>query len=130
MVPVLLPKTGHVLLQELEAAHPLGALPEVEVRHEQARGQPCSGVSHSPSCFRAIRLSGRSRSVSGRFVVNPCSARTRQYCASARTPARSSSSCTATPSNVLSRRLQRVTPCMSHRTLFRGSASNASVLRG
>src|SRR2546425_9645812 len=43
----------------------------------------------SPPHFRAIRLSGRSRSPSGRLVVNPCSADTRQYCASGFTPPRS-----------------------------------------
>src|SRR2546422_3137017 len=41
-------------------------------------GPPCSGMSHSPFHLNATRLSGRSRSVSGRLVVNPCSALTRQ----------------------------------------------------
>src|SRR2546427_4932976 len=82
-------------------------------------------MSHSPPHFRAIRLSGRSRSPSGRLVVNPCSADTRQYCASGFTPPRSSSSCTATPSNVLSSRLHRVTQCMSQFTVLRGSASSS-----
>src|SRR6267378_6867877 len=51
-------------------------------------GQPCSGVSHSPPHLSAMRLSGRSRSASGRFVVNPCSATTRQNLAAALSPAR------------------------------------------
>src|SRR3954454_21473413 len=37
VVAVRLPEAGLVLVPELEAAHPLGALPEVEVRDEQ----PC-----------------------------------------------------------------------------------------
>ena len=33
MVAVLLPEAGLVLVEQLQAAHPLGALPEVEVQH-------------------------------------------------------------------------------------------------
>src|SRR5262245_9120087 len=36
VVAVLLPEAGVVLLQQLEPAHPLGALPEVEVWHQEA----------------------------------------------------------------------------------------------
>src|SRR5262245_53054812 len=59
VVTVLLPEAGIVLLQQLEPAHPLGALPEVEVRHQKAdrpavlRGQWLAVV--------AQRQSGRSR---------------------------------------------------------------------
>ena len=35
MVAVALPEAGLILGDELEAAHPLGALPEVEMRHDQ-----------------------------------------------------------------------------------------------
>src|SRR5256886_17249164 len=65
MVPVLLPKTGHVLFQELEAAHPLGALPEVEVRHEQAggpavlRGEPLPIVLQGDQVVRAVQVAER-----------------------------------------------------------------------
>src|SRR2546427_4981997 len=65
MVPVLLPKTGHVLFQELEAAHPLGALPEVEVRHEQAGGpavlrrEPLPIVLQGDQVVRAVQVAER-----------------------------------------------------------------------
>src|SRR5919199_5957250 len=36
VVAVALPEPGPVAAEKLEAAHPLGALPEVQVRHEQA----------------------------------------------------------------------------------------------
>src|SRR5438093_13356720 len=85
-------------------------------------------MSHSPLHLNAIRLSGRSRSASGRLGVNPCSALTTQYCASGFTPARSNSSCTATPSKVLSSRLHRVTQWMSQCTTFRGSSSSSAYV--
>src|SRR5919205_4568782 len=37
VVAVALPEAGPVAAEELEAAHPLGALPEVQVGHEQAQ---------------------------------------------------------------------------------------------
>src|SRR5712691_7227815 len=89
-------------------------------------GQPCSGVSHSPLHLSAIKLSGRLRWLSGRLVVNPCSAKTRQYCAAGFTPARSSSSGTGTPSNVLSSRLHVVTQWISQTMLVLGSSSSSS----
>src|SRR5262245_25033015 len=50
VVPVALPEAGGVLGEKLQAAHPLGALPEVEVRHDQPqrsavlRGQRLAAV--------------------------------------------------------------------------------------
>src|SRR5262245_46411882 len=38
VVAVGLPEAGLVVVAQLEPAHPLGALPEVEVRNEQPRG--------------------------------------------------------------------------------------------
>src|SRR6266480_1021997 len=37
MIAELLPKTGLVTVQQLKPAHPLRALPEIEVRHEETR---------------------------------------------------------------------------------------------
>src|SRR2546421_8214563 len=51
-----------------------------------------------------MRFSGRSRSASGRLVVKPCSASTRQNFAADCTPARARSAWTGTPSNVFPRR--------------------------
>src|ERR1700730_6377315 len=47
VIAVLLPETGLVAVHELEPAHPLGALPEVQVGHEQTQ---------RPTVFRADRL--------------------------------------------------------------------------
>src|SRR5688572_20248566 len=44
VVAVLLPEAGLVVLHHREAAHPLRALPEVEVRHEQTRGAAVLGI--------------------------------------------------------------------------------------
>ena len=44
VVAVLLPEAGLVLVAQLEPAHPLGALPEVEVRHEQPRRAAVLGL--------------------------------------------------------------------------------------
>src|SRR5207248_7125817 len=38
VISVLLPESRQVVLQQLEPTHPLRALPEVEMRHEQPRG--------------------------------------------------------------------------------------------
>src|SRR6476661_9322454 len=38
VVPVLLPEAWLVVRQQLEARHPLGALPEVQVRHQETGG--------------------------------------------------------------------------------------------
>ena len=38
VVAVLLPEAGVVLRQNLEPSHPLRALPEIEVRHQQPNG--------------------------------------------------------------------------------------------
>src|SRR5262245_30633864 len=43
VVAVGLPKAGPVVVAQLEPAHPLGALPEVEVRDEQAGGAAVFG---------------------------------------------------------------------------------------
>src|SRR6185437_11943005 len=40
VVAVLLPEARHVEVEKLEAAHPFGALPEIQMRHEQAKGPP------------------------------------------------------------------------------------------
>src|SRR3954468_17423146 len=44
VVAVVLPEAGLVVLEELQSAHPLGALPEVQVRNEQARGTAVLGL--------------------------------------------------------------------------------------
>src|SRR5947208_15235047 len=44
VVAVRLPEAGLVVVAQLEAAYPLRALPEVEVRHEQPRGAAVLGV--------------------------------------------------------------------------------------
>ena len=49
VVAVALPEAGLVIVAQCQPAHPLRALPEVEVRHEQPCRAPCSGSSGSPS---------------------------------------------------------------------------------
>src|SRR5690348_9584130 len=44
VVAVHLPEARLVVVAQLDPAHPLGALPEVEVRHEQASGAAVLGV--------------------------------------------------------------------------------------
>src|SRR5215207_2215245 len=44
VVAELLPEAGLVALEQRQPAHPFGALPEVEVRHEQPRGPSVLGV--------------------------------------------------------------------------------------
>src|SRR3954470_14514809 len=44
VVAVGLPEAGLVVVEELDAAHPLGALPEVEMRHQQARRPAVLGL--------------------------------------------------------------------------------------
>ena len=51
-------------------------------------GPPCSGVRGSPSWLSASRLPGRTKSSSGRLVVNPCSAWTSTHRVEGWTPAR------------------------------------------
>src|SRR6187455_1081930 len=48
VVAVDLPESGRVHLDELEAADPLRALPEVEVRHHQAAGASMFGSQRRP----------------------------------------------------------------------------------
>src|SRR2546430_9711310 len=65
VVPGLLPKAGQVLFQELEAAHPFGALPQVEVRHEEARGpavfrrEPLPIMRQGDQVVRAVQVGER-----------------------------------------------------------------------
>src|SRR4051794_1778396 len=44
VVPVALPEPGHVVVQELEAAEPLRALPEVALRNDEPHRPPVLGV--------------------------------------------------------------------------------------
>src|SRR5437867_730215 len=48
MVPVLLPEAGRVDVQELEAAHPLCALPEIELRYHEAARTAVVGLEVTP----------------------------------------------------------------------------------
>ena len=48
VIPVYFPEPRLVMRGELNPAHPLGALPEVEVRHEQPRGTAVLGCSGLP----------------------------------------------------------------------------------
>src|SRR5262245_4639263 len=60
VLTVLRPEAWIVLLQQLEPAHPLGALPEVEVRHQKAdrpavlRGQWLAVVAQRQEILRAV----------------------------------------------------------------------------
>ena len=70
VVAELLPEAGLVLEQQLEAAHPLGRLPEVEVRDEQpGRAAVLGPRASSPSYSNATQAWPSSRSSSGRLVV-------------------------------------------------------------
>src|SRR5438132_13435533 len=126
MVPVLLPKTGHVLFQELEAAHPLGALPEVEVRHEQAggpavlRGEPLPIVLQGDQVVRAVQVAERQVRRESLLREDEAVPRVGPYARPLE------QELPGTPSNALSSRLQRVTQWMSHPTVVRGSASSSS----
>src|SRR5215472_6357938 len=76
VVPAQLPEAGLVLLRELKPIHPLRRLPEVEMRHEQARRPTV--VARQRLAFvlerdhRLPRREVRERHVGGVSVVAMC----------------------------------------------------------
>jgi hypothetical protein len=64
-----LPEPRLVTVEQPETPHPLGALPEVEVRRDEAAGPPCSGSTRAPSNPYAIQALAPVRSSIGRFVL-------------------------------------------------------------
>src|SRR6188472_40883 len=89
-------------------------------------GQPCSGVSGSPSASYAISACSSSSASSGTFAVKSCSA-----CATTKRALGfgltiSASVAQLTPRKLVSKRLQRVTQWMSVVTSVAGSALSSS----
>src|SRR5437879_11633897 len=64
VISVLLPEPGHVIRQELEPAHPLRALPEVQVRHQQARRPAVLGGEPLAADRKSTRLNSSHRCIS------------------------------------------------------------------
>ena len=71
VVAVLLPEPGLVVVQHPQPRHPLGALPEVEVGHEQAGGAAVLAWQRRPSNSHTTQAWPPVTSASGRLVVYP-----------------------------------------------------------
>src|SRR3954462_6460070 len=76
VVPAQLPKAGLVALRELKPVHPLRRLPEVEMRHKQARRPPVVARQRLALVLecdhRLPRREVRERHVGGVSVVAMC----------------------------------------------------------
>ena len=114
------------MVEELEAADPLGALPEVALRDEEAERLAVLELERlrRRRCRRGGRRRRRARTAAGWPCSPARSGRARAW-PSGRTPAARGSSGSATPSQVVSSFVQRVTQWMSVSTVLRGSALNS-----
>src|SRR6516165_9673357 len=101
VIPAQLPEAGLVALRELKPVHPLRRLPEVEMRHEQARRPPV--VARQRLAFvlerdhRLPRREVREWHVGGVSVVAMCE----QNGVGAPRPASARMSSTTTPSHAV-----------------------------
>src|SRR3989441_10188217 len=65
VVAVLLPEAGHVLVDQRDPSYPLGALPEIQVRHQQPGGpavlgrEPLTVPPKRDQIVRAIQIRER-----------------------------------------------------------------------
>ena len=70
VVAVLFPEAGQLAVQEFDGAHPLHALPGVEMRHHQAQRVAVVGRETARHRARKAKIVvGRRKSASGRFAV-------------------------------------------------------------